>query len=220
MSAFCTSHQHAVMIDRVFTGVLQVRAVVDPLTLRQAGVAVHRLVQHPGEYVVTLPQAFHAGVSLGLNLGEAVNFGLADWLPYGWQASLSYRMLRDGLVSAERLCLSLAKAIPTAWDHDDVKILSQQLQAVCADERSNRARLVRRGFATKASTGQLQITGSVSEEQLQSDAKIKCCACRWVCLLSHVTCGCVAEEERMCLRCPHKSTCRKKASACVVTEVC
>ena len=40
-----------------------------------------RAVQRPGTVIVTLPAAYHAGFSLGLNMTEAINFATFDWLP-------------------------------------------------------------------------------------------------------------------------------------------
>ena len=61
--------------------------------LLAAGVPVSRLVQEPGQFVVTLPQAYHAGFSHGFNTAEAVNFMLDDWLPYAKAADQRYRLL-------------------------------------------------------------------------------------------------------------------------------
>ena len=43
-----------------------------PSLLRAADVPVYQLRQNPGEFIVTFPQAFHAGFSYGFNVGEAV----------------------------------------------------------------------------------------------------------------------------------------------------
>jgi hypothetical protein len=40
----------------------------------------------PGEFVLTLPGAYHSGFSTGLNIGEAVNFASRSWLKYGMKA--------------------------------------------------------------------------------------------------------------------------------------
>lgn len=44
------------------------------ILLRQ--VPVYRLVQDPGQFVVTFPKAYHGGFSYGYNCGEAVNFAV------------------------------------------------------------------------------------------------------------------------------------------------
>lgn len=40
-------------------------------------VPVCRLEQHPGQFVVTFPKAYHGGFSYGFNCGEAVNFAVS-----------------------------------------------------------------------------------------------------------------------------------------------
>ena len=42
-----------------------------------AQVPVCRLQQHPGQFVVTFPKAYHGGFSYGFNCGEAVNFAVS-----------------------------------------------------------------------------------------------------------------------------------------------
>ena len=51
-----------------------------PTTLCAAKVPLVRVNQNPGEFVVTFPQAYHGGFSLGFNCGEAVNFALPEWI--------------------------------------------------------------------------------------------------------------------------------------------
>jgi len=53
---------------------------IDPLELMKQGIKVHRIVQNPGEIIVTLPKAYHSGFSTGLNLAEAVNFSVYIFL--------------------------------------------------------------------------------------------------------------------------------------------
>ena len=51
-----------------------ITTMFSPRLLKQGGVPVYKLVQNPGEFVVTFPRAFHGGFSYGPNCGEAVNF--------------------------------------------------------------------------------------------------------------------------------------------------
>ncbi|MCO5573229.1 hypothetical protein L7F22_026998 [Adiantum nelumboides] len=64
-----------------------------PKLLSEHGVPVFRAVQHPGEFVLTFPRAYHAGFSHGFNCGEAVNFAMGDWFPFGAAACLRYEYL-------------------------------------------------------------------------------------------------------------------------------
>ncbi|CAM8962132.1 unnamed protein product [Rhodiola kirilowii] len=47
-----------------------------------------RLVQNPGEFVVTFPRAYHIGFSHGFNCGEAANFGTSQWLKVAKEAAV------------------------------------------------------------------------------------------------------------------------------------
>lgn len=83
--------------------------MIAPKVLRERGVRVNHTVQEPGEFIVTLPQAYHAGFSHGFNCSEAVNFAPADWLPFGRSSIQRYRSKkRSPVFSHERLVLTLA----------------------------------------------------------------------------------------------------------------
>jgi histone demethylase JARID1 len=49
---------------------------IDPLELMKHGIKVYRVVQKPGEIIVTLPKGYHLGFSTGYNVAEAVNFSV------------------------------------------------------------------------------------------------------------------------------------------------
>lgn len=38
-----------------------------------------KIIQYPGEYVITLPGTYHQGFNAGFNLAESVNFGSERW---------------------------------------------------------------------------------------------------------------------------------------------
>ncbi len=42
---------------------------------------IEKIIQYPGEFVITLNGAYHGGFNLGFNIAEAVNFATPEWLP-------------------------------------------------------------------------------------------------------------------------------------------
>jgi histone demethylase JARID1 len=61
----------------------QLVTLLTPEHLKKAGVRVYALDQRAGQFVITFPQAYHAGFNHGFNFNEAVNFAPSDWEPYG-----------------------------------------------------------------------------------------------------------------------------------------
>ncbi len=61
----------------------QLVTLLTPEQLKKAGVRVYALDQRAGQFVITFPQAYHAGFNHGFNLNEAVNFAPKDWEPCG-----------------------------------------------------------------------------------------------------------------------------------------
>ena len=85
--------------------------LVSPGALRARGVRVCRAVQQPGEFVVTLPRAYHGGFSAGFNCGEAVNFMTADCWPFVLQAGARLRRLREPqILPVEQLLAAVGAA--------------------------------------------------------------------------------------------------------------
>lgn len=61
----------------------QLVTLLPPDQLKKAGVRVYALDQRAGQFVISFPQAYHAGFNHGFNFNEAVNFAPADWEPFG-----------------------------------------------------------------------------------------------------------------------------------------
>ncbi|KAI1000229.1 Lid2 complex component [Podosphaera aphanis] len=61
----------------------QLVTLLTPEQLKKAGVKVYALDQRAGQFVITFPQAYHAGFNHGFNFNEAVNFAPYDWEPFG-----------------------------------------------------------------------------------------------------------------------------------------
>lgn len=85
---------------------------INPKLLMQHGVPVFRAVQDPGSYVITFPRSYHGGFSTGFNVGEAVNFALGDWWPFGEHARVLYRSVgRRQILSHEQVLCDEAAAV-------------------------------------------------------------------------------------------------------------
>ncbi|KAG7554063.1 JmjN domain [Arabidopsis suecica] len=62
--------------------------LVSPEMIVASGIPCCRLVQNPGEFVVTFPRSYHVGFSHGFNCGEAANFGTPQWLNVAKEAAV------------------------------------------------------------------------------------------------------------------------------------
>uniref|UniRef100_A0A1J3FQE6 Putative lysine-specific demethylase ELF6 n=1 Tax=Noccaea caerulescens TaxID=107243 RepID=A0A1J3FQE6_NOCCA len=62
--------------------------LVSPEMIVASGIPCCRLVQNPGEFVVTFPRSYHVGFSHGFNCGEAANFGTPQWLGIAKEAAV------------------------------------------------------------------------------------------------------------------------------------
>ncbi|KAA8539005.1 hypothetical protein F0562_025697 [Nyssa sinensis] len=91
---------------------------LSPSILKSEGVPVYRCVQHPGEFVLTFPRAYHSGFNCGFNCAEAVNVAPVDWLPHGQNAIELYREQgRRTSISHDKLLLGAARAAVKAhWE--------------------------------------------------------------------------------------------------------
>lgn len=89
-----------------------------PSVLKSEGVPVHRVVQHPREFVLTFPRAYHSGFNCGFNCAEAVNVAPVDWLAHGQSAVELYsEQCRKTSISHDKLLMGSAReAVMAVWD--------------------------------------------------------------------------------------------------------
>jgi len=88
----------------------QLVTMVPPADLAARGVPVHRLVHRAGSFVLTFPNAYHAGLNTGTNCAEAVNFGPSFWVPWGSVAAAHYRWGKPLTFSHDALLVALTRA--------------------------------------------------------------------------------------------------------------
>ncbi|RDW93112.1 putative PHD transcription factor (Rum1) [Aspergillus mulundensis] len=142
--AFEEAMRHAV--PELFEGqpdlLFQLVTLMPPDQLRKAGVNVYALDQRAGQFVITFPQAYHAGFNHGFNFNEAVNFAPVDWEPFGASGVERLQAFR------RHPCFSHDELLFTAAARDTsistAKWLAPALQRTCSREVAERA-----SFATR-----------------------------------------------------------------------
>ncbi|KAL8278069.1 hypothetical protein RQP46_009529 [Phenoliferia psychrophenolica] len=64
--------------------------LASPRVLANSGITLNRVVQLPGEFILTYPKGYHSGFNLGFNAAESINFATERWLPLGKVAKSCY----------------------------------------------------------------------------------------------------------------------------------
>ncbi|KAK3844929.1 MAG: PLU-1-like protein-domain-containing protein [Linnemannia gamsii] len=157
---------------------LQLVTMLSPERLVANGVKVLALDQRPGQFVVTFPQAYHAGFNHGFNFAEAVNFAPPDWCKFGLECVQRYKEHRKHPVfSHDELIITTAlndPSIATAyWLKDGIQDLFER-------ETSQR-RDVKKAYPT--------IKVSV-EEADKPEEEVQCLHCNTYIYLSQIGCQC------------------------------
>ena len=120
----------------------QLVTLLPPDQLKKAGVSVYTLDQRAGEFVITFPQAYHAGFNFGFNVNEAVNFAPADWEPFG---EAGMQRLQD---FRRQPCFSHDELLLTAAARDST-IKTARWLAPALKRMQNRELLIRRNFMSR-----------------------------------------------------------------------
>ncbi|GAB5360907.1 hypothetical protein AAMO2058_000668000 [Amorphochlora amoebiformis] len=126
----------------------QLVTLVSPQTLKKHGVSVCKATHSSGEFIVTFPQAYHAGFNYGFNVAEAVNFACPDWVSWGLRAVEHYRNFRRiPVFSHDELLVRIALNKPgmetCAW-------IRENIERLFVIERNLRSDLYRRGLTIGA----------------------------------------------------------------------
>jgi [histone H3]-trimethyl-L-lysine4 demethylase len=128
----------------------QLTTLVTPDRFRKAGVNVYALDQRAGQFVITFPQAYHAGFNHGFNFNEAVNFAPADWEPHGEEAVRKLRMFRRQPVFChDELLLSAASRDETI---KTARWLGPALERMLDEEARVRLEYIKAHKATREHT--------------------------------------------------------------------
>ncbi|KAJ5104644.1 Zinc finger PHD-type [Penicillium alfredii] len=172
----------------------QLVTLMPPDKLRKAGVNVYAVDQRAGQFVLTFPQAYHAGFNHGFNFNEAVNFAPADWEPWGAMGVERLQAFR------RHPCFSHDELLLTAAARDTsittAKWLAPALERTCNRELSDRAMFLNRhrefsshnsSLAPNSAPGDHQLKFVVEEEDLPED-DYQCQHCKTYTYLTQFRC--------------------------------
>jgi [histone H3]-trimethyl-L-lysine4 demethylase len=151
----------------------QLVTLLTPEQLKKAGVRVYAVDQRAGQFVVTFPQAYHAGFNHGFNFNEAVNFAPTDWEPFGEAGALRLQEFR------RQPCFSHDELLMTAAAQKDISIkmakwLGPALQRMLKRERETRMDFMDRHYEyhTPQPDGSIRCTIHLERSGKEGDCSI------------------------------------------------
>ena len=162
---------------------LQLVTIFSPQRLVDEGVQVYGCNQHANEFVITFPQAYHAGFNQGFNFNEAVNFATPDWMIEGFAKSCVVRykqFSRQPVFSHDELLLN-------ALRHDN-SIAAAMWLAPAMTEMYEREMQLRKDVRQRY-PGMAEI---VSEQDMPEEG-YTCGHCKSFSYLSQVACKCTSK---------------------------
>ena len=183
----------------------QLVTLLPPDRLKKAGVNVYALDQRAGQFVITFPQAYHAGFNHGFNFNEAVNFAPEDWERFG---EAGVQRLQD---FRKQPCFSHDELLMTAAARDTTiktaKWLSTALQRLLDREITQRKEFLHRHREASGphdcKISYLHESETACELQIEivnkdvAEAEYQCTFCKAYSYLSSFRCD--ASGEVMCL---------------------
>ncbi|KAM3069046.1 hypothetical protein ACMFMG_004225 [Clarireedia jacksonii] len=186
----------------------QLVTLLTPEQLKKAGVRVYALDQRAGQFVITFPQAYHAGFNHGFNFNEAVNFAPTDWEPFG-DAGVErlQQFRRQPCFSHDELLWTAAEGAATGG----VTIQTAKWLAPALDRLRKREMLQRKAFvdkhkedghsciitdATEDGSARCQIGFTIDEEDVPEE-EYQCVYCKAYAYISRFKCN--KSGKIMCL---------------------
>ncbi|KAF9303124.1 hypothetical protein BGZ74_004319 [Mortierella antarctica] len=166
----------------------QLVTMLSPERLVANGVKVLALDQRPGQFVVTFPQAYHAGFNHGFNFAEAVNFAPPDWCQFGLECVKRYKEhKKQPVFSHDELIITTAL--------DDTSIATAQWLHGEMDNLLDRELSCRQSIQK-----QYPQISVVTVESDRSEDEVQCQYCNAYIYLSQILCDCEIKDKTLRLR--------------------
>lgn len=171
---------------------LDINVMINPAYLVENGVHVYRTLQKPGEMILTFPEAYHQGVSVGFNIAEAVNIACPSWLEFINKVMTLYMTSREKVpvFPAEWMLIENARRISDCnFDPDQRQKLKEAYSEWLQKELTERA-LIASNFPDKEKFRQQNVCCMSNRDTVGEDT-FECFYCVSLCYASLVQCqGC------------------------------
>lgn len=192
--------QHAPLFAQQPNLLYQLVTTLSPRMLQQHGITCVRAVQRGGEFVVTLPAAFHAGFNAGFNVAEAVNFGTELWLPFGRRSLEDYHSRGGGSRPSafsfhNLLCMAARGALAGDMTRETAQAVVDEVRVMRQDALDTCALLSAAGVTR---SDRFPRYGGDSEN-VEIDL-IQCFECQVDCFLLAVVCPCTPPDRISCAK--------------------
>ncbi len=181
---------------------------MSPRYLVEKGIPVYRAVQEAGSYVVTFPRSYHSGFSTGFNFGEAVNFVLSEWWPFGEHACRLYRNFnRPQIISHEQVLCDEASDLAAKLEKSPGKMeLARDERPIAGAFVGMMQRLhhLRENFQKKKIVQVVTCSPDTAPNAAEMRHSVPCKRCAYQCyLVSAVVDGRKPQDdwEHVCLEC-------------------
>lgn len=185
----------------------QLVTLLTPEQLKKAGVRVYALDQRAGQFVITFPQAYHAGFNHGFNFNEAVNFAPSDWERFGMSGVERLQLFRrqpcfshDELLwtaaegsTASSLTIQTAKWLAPALDRIHKREASQREEFLAKHNEAVPHKCPILGLGEESCS----LTFKVDDSDVQDEDEQCCSYCKSFSYLSRFKC--LASGKVLCL---------------------
>jgi JmjC domain, hydroxylase/jmjN domain/C5HC2 zinc finger len=200
-----------------------ITTMFNPRLLQKNQVPVYKTIQHPGEFVITFPRAYHCGFSYGPNIGEAVNFASYPWISYGADANERYRFYqRPAVFSHERLAWIVAHHVEQDMTCPaECAVLYQEIKRIVRNELQLREQALNvrkiRDVSQYISLRKNECE-AIDELCMNYDEQRLCYLCKQICFFTAVGCQC-SQSKVSCLQHAHcMCTCANSRTAATTTS--
>jgi hypothetical protein len=153
--------------------------LASPTLLAQSSCRPNYVVQREHEFIITYPRGYHAGINLGFNCAESVNFALESWIELGRRAKTCQCVPDSVRIDVDQLLRDMHNREAVTLNPDVQPPLSSKRKAEGADGAPKRKRpkpTTEPATSTPASPSKVSVMLKLGPRPPEPEA-FPCCLC-------------------------------------------